>query len=609
MPSVQALEAAGSEEAGDGGLGWTIPPIRWGGSLGYGLRRSSNSDGLTSLDNVFNANLRGASYIYAPWLAQVSGTVGLVSGLNNYSGGDSGQATQTRNTSLVGNGNLDIFPSSRFPFSASLSRSDSRTASTALASDYTDTRLGLRQNYHSEDGLLHLSTGFDHSVISQSTSNDTVSALYGNLSAPFGPVNNSMNGRVSVSQREGTGEGSRLLAFSSSHSYSPQENVSLQAYSNYTDNDLRYAQGAGSSATQYRGQYLQAGTSASWQPEFEDEEGYPLNLTAGVNYSALKTQTAGTASQSQFVSGNTSAYYRFSPNLSVNGSGTMNYVSSATGQSQLFALLNSSITYSGDPLTIGNFSYNWNTGGNASWQGASGNSASNILTSLHAGHSLGRNIILSGTDSIYLTLSQNLTGYQNQQFGSSSTLNHGAMTSYRLGLGERFNGTVTGSFSDVMTSGVNAQHYQSLSLGFNGVGQLSQRSSASVNLMLNWSDQTQKNAADSFGQQGAMQQNGTQQNNTQRMNLTGNASYTHMRFATIPGLRYTFLFTADSLLRDDRLLGDANAQAQRYRYSADNRLEYRIGLLDLRLSGMVAETGGKKNALLFFQVTRQLGAY
>jgi hypothetical protein len=173
------------------------------------------------------------------------------------------------------------------------------------------------------------------------------------------------------------------------------------------------------------------------------------------------------------------------------------------------------------------------------------------------------------------------------------------MGSYRLGLGERFNGAINANLSDVMTSGVNEQHYRSLGVGLNGFGQLSPRSSATLNLTFNWTDQTQKMVLNTMGQQVA----------NQRMTLVGNASYTHARFATVPGLRYTFLFTADSLLRDDRLLGDPNAQYQRNRYSIDNRLDYRIGMLDLRASAIMNDTGGKKNALLFFQVTRQIGAY
>lgn len=596
-----ALPAVAEAEGGGRGImGWAIPPIRWGGTIGYNLRHNSSDDGARSLDQVLNANLRGSSYIYAPWLATVSGNIGMVSGVNRFSGADGAGEVQSRNTSLVGGVNLDLFPASRFPFHANLIRSDSRVTGTALSNQYTETRLGLRQSYRSEDSLQNASAGFDHSTVAtQSGLTDTVNAIHGSYSTPWGPVSNSANARASVSKRQGTGEGSRLLGFNTTHTYSADENLSLQAYSSYTDNELNYGVGSGSIG-RFRGRFLQLGTSATWRPEFEDEEDYPLTLNAGLMYSDNRMGSGSGVSQSQRVTGNTSAFYRFSPNLTASGSGTVNYIPGTTGPSQVLALVNSSVSYNGDPLTIGNFSYNWNTGGNVSWQGGSGGSVpTNVLAGAQAGHSVGRNFILSGSDSVSLNLSQSVATYQSQLTGSTSTLSTSAMASYRLGLGERFNGTLNTTFSDIFATGINAQHYQSLMVGLNGLGQLSPRSSATANLVWNWSDQSQQNI---FGASG-------QSNGNQRMTLNGNASYTHSRFANVPGLRYTMLFAADSLLRDNRLLGDPNAQAQRFRYSVDNRLEYRIGLLDLRLSAMVTELGGKKNALLFFQVTRQIGSY
>lgn len=598
FPAAPAPAAEDSSEGG-GLTGWAIPPIRWMGSVGYSIRQNTSSDKSRTLDQVFNANIRASSYIYAPWFSQVSGSLGLVSGSNNFSSG-TGLDTQTRNNSLVGSANLDLFPSSRFPFNANFSRSDSRTANQVLASSYTETRFGVRQSYRSEDNRHNGSGGLDYSVVDgQSGVQDTVTALYGSYSTALGGVNNSMNARYSVSDRQGTGEGTSLFSINSSHTYNPQDNIAIQAFSNITDNTLRYnTGGAGGVISQYRGQFIQLGTAASWRPEFEDDEDQPLTLNGGVTYADSRTSTGNNTSQSQRLTGTTSAYYRFSPNFSVNGSGTVNYMTDMAG-SRVFTLVNSAANYSGDPLTIGNFSYNWNTGGNLSWQGATGNTGSNVFTAVQAGHSLSRNFSLSNTDSISLSLAQNAAMYQNQMVGASTTLSHSAMSSYRLAVGERFNGSVNTTFSDVMTNGASSQHYQTLGVGFNGFGQLSPRSSATVNLSFNWADQTQKIAMDSTGQQIT----------NQRMTLVGNASYTHTRFATIPGLRYTFLFTADSLLRDDRLMGDPNAQYQRNRYSVDNRLDYRIGMLDLRASAIMNDTGGKKNALLFFQVTRQIGAY
>lgn len=585
----------GEASAGGRFFSWGIPPIRSAGAISYSLRQQSNSDGLRTLDQILNSNIRGASYIYAPWMATVTGGIGFITGVNKSGAGDGG-SFQSSNSSLVGDGSLNLFPSSRFPFSASFSRSDSRSSSAATSVDYTNTRFGLRQDYSSEDYKQRLSAGFDHSTISARGAQDRVSALFGSYSAPIGSVSNSFAARLSVSERDGTGERVSLFSANSSHSYSPEENFSLQGYTNFTDNQLRYD--AGNGIAQSRGQFLQMGTSASWRPEFEDEEDYPLNLNAGVMYSGARMDSAFGVTQSQRIAGNTSAHYRYSPNLSMNGSGTVNYVMSDNGEAQLFYGLGSGLSYAGDPLRFGKFSYNWGLGSGGSWTGG-GSVPTNLSANAQANHSLGRSFLTSAGDSVSLSLSQSLGTYLSQSAGNSSFLSSNAMASYSLRLGDQFSGSINGGFSDNISNGANAQHYQSLNLGFNGQGQLSSLSSANVNLMFIWSNQTMTTSFDGM----------SQQNNSQRMSTAGSASYMHSRFAGMPGLRYSLLFSADTLLRDNRLYGDANSVALRPNFTVENRWEYRIGRLDLRLSATQTDTGGKKNALLFFQVTRQIGSY
>jgi hypothetical protein len=171
---------------------------------------------------------------------------------------------------------------------------------------------------------------------------------------------------------------------------------------------------------------------------------------------------------------------------------------------------------------------------------------------------------------------------------------------YGLPAAEQFSGTVSAMLSDVKSSGYNAQHYTNLNLGLFGQGQLSQQSSAHLNLSFNWSDQTSQ-GLDIYGLPSTV--------NNQRMTVSGSAEYNHQRFAGVRGLRYNLLFVADTRLRDDRLYGNVNSQVDRARFSLTNRLEQRIGMLDFRLSLVNSDVGGKKNALLFFQVTRQIGSY
>jgi hypothetical protein len=64
-------------ESGEANLRWGIPPIRWGGSVGYNLQKSSSSTGQGSTSQGIFSSLNAASYIYAPWAATVAGRIGL----------------------------------------------------------------------------------------------------------------------------------------------------------------------------------------------------------------------------------------------------------------------------------------------------------------------------------------------------------------------------------------------------------------------------------------------------------------------------------------------------------------------------------------------------
>jgi hypothetical protein len=379
---------------------------------------------------------------------------------------------------------------------------------------------------------------------------------------------------------------------------------------NYLDNSISAGTGLGATGdSQTRFLLLSAfGTWMPWLEEFGDETiEYPLSLSGSMQYSMLNNEFAGQGLQSENLGGNVSANYRFSNNLTAGANAGVNQVTTAGNSGIRMATLGGNVNYAGDLLKLGNFSYNWNTGANANYQSGSGVIASNYLLGFQAGHSLSRFFVLSGQDTLSFSFSQGLGANQNQTIGTSGSLSNSLSVSYGGGWGEGFSGSSSLSVSDVSTTGIGAQRYRTLGLGLNGQGQLSQLSSANVNLQFNWSEQSAKveNVQVVDTQSGSQVDSGKKP----QMSLVGSASYSHSRFFRVRGLRYTMLFTADTRTRDQRLLGDTNGSYEPVRWNFTNRLDYRIGLLDLRLNAALNDVGGKKNALLFFQVTRQIGAY
>jgi hypothetical protein len=581
---------------------WGIPPIRWGGNLGYSLQQNSSSSGARSSSQSFLANLNASSYIYAPWLATVSGRFGVVSGLSGSSSSESGgQESQNKNSSLVGGGEVNLLPSSRFPFQAYFDRSDSRASGNLVNQDYVNTRLGLRQNYRSNDGMTTAAGQLDHSIVTSSANGgDTVTAMSGSLSTDIGIVKNSVSANYSLGKRENTGEKASLFGVSSSHNASFEDNISLSGNFSYVDNNLTTGTGLGRLSNSHS-QYLQVNTFGTWMPEFEDLDDLPLSLSGSLRYSTLTNEFGGQGSESQSLGGNLNGQYRFSNNLATGANVGLNYIAAGATPAILLTTAGANVSYNGDALKFGNFSYNWNTGANVNWQSAAGTTPSNSFFGLQAGHSVGRYLSISERDTVSVTLSQNVNALQNQSVGASNSLSNTLAVSYGFGWGEQFSGNSSLSVSDVSTTGVGAQNYRMLGLGISAQGQLSQVSSANVNLQFNWSEQ----------EFNASQESGSQNSSTtsEHMSMLGSASYSNTRFIGVRGLRYALVFSADTRKRDERLFGNTQGAFEPVRFNLTNRLDYRLGLLDFRLSAIFDESGGRKNALLFFQVTRQIGAY
>ena len=75
-----------------------------------------------------------------------------------------------------------LFPASRFPFTASFSRTDSRTGATFLADDFINTRISLRQDYAPLRMPILYSLSLDRSVLDgEAQGKDTVDVFRGSI--------------------------------------------------------------------------------------------------------------------------------------------------------------------------------------------------------------------------------------------------------------------------------------------------------------------------------------------------------------------------------------------------------------------------------------------
>ncbi|MEQ1813433.1 MAG: hypothetical protein ABL860_03150, partial [Candidatus Nitrotoga sp.] len=89
---------------------FSLPSLQFGGDISGGVSKQSYTPGSKFSRDFGAVNLRASTYVWQPWFAQLKGGVGVISG-KNYTGNQS-----LKDTSVVGNGSLSVFPQSRFPF-------------------------------------------------------------------------------------------------------------------------------------------------------------------------------------------------------------------------------------------------------------------------------------------------------------------------------------------------------------------------------------------------------------------------------------------------------------------------------------------------------------
>lgn len=578
--------------------GWTIPPIRWGGSTTSNYNWNGSPGGNSTFSETQTLSLRASSYIYQPWYAQVSGDIGLLTGTSKQSGGDS-STSAGRSTSMTYGGNLSLFPQSRFPFQAYIQTSDSRASANAQSEQNTSLRMGARQSYRPEVGRENYSGSADRSIVTTKTLRSVVDAFQGNFSTTVADHGLSANARYSRNLGDIGGQGSNLFSLNAAHTWRADEELSVASSVTYSNNQIRLQTGGGLSMN--NNQVMQATSSATWIPD----EDLPLTIVGGGSFLHSNTTTETAKADLTNLNGHANASYRFSQNLT--GLAGLTLTQSAnSGTSQISSTQNASVSYLGNPLIFGDYSYNWGTGGGITNQVISGGAANRSISG-QANHSLLRNITFSDINALTLTAGQSFSLSNNSSSGQNGVLTHTGGASWRLGLGERTLGTLSATASDSLSTGSFSSHFRSLSTQGNLQTQLGRRSAltASVNVVY-----SQQLATPQAPQSASPVAGETTGNGSSTLSGSGQVSYVHRSPFDIANLIYTATFQANASQTNLRLIsGDPNALAWQTGNVLQQNVDYRLGRLIFRGTGSFATQNGKENASLFFTMGRELGDF
>ena len=581
-------------------VSWALAPIRWGGNTASNYNLNDSSQGGKTYSETQTLNLRGSSYIYQPWYAQVSGDLGLLRGNSRQSGGDVAENSNGKSTSVTYGGNLNLFPQSRFPFQAYAQSSDSRADANSQGSQYTSTRMGARQSYRPEVGPENYSASADRSIVTTTSVRSVVDAVQGSYATTIADHGLSANARFSRNIGDIGGQGSNLLSLNGTHSWRADEDITVASSANYINNQISTLTSTGLSMN--NSEVMQALSSVTWLPS----EDLPLTVAGGGSFLHLNTETEAEKTNLTSLNAYANAIYRVNKNLTTTVGLTLSQ-NQTNDVNQFASAENASVSYLGNPLTFGDYSYNWGTGGAISNQQVSGGAANRSL-SAQAQHSVLRNVVVDQANALTLNASQSFSITDNSTSKQSNILTHSGGASWRLGFGDRSMGMLTTTLSDSISTGTFGGHIRSLSAQGNIQSQMSSRSSltASLNVVL-----SQQLSGPQVTQTEALTDPTLITDTRNRtLNGSGQVSYAYRNPFDIANLVYTATFQGNASQTNLRLItGDPNALGSQSGTMFRQNADYRLGRLTIRATSTFARLNGKDNASVFLMIGREIGDF
>ena len=553
----------------------TFIPLSLNGnvSYNYGYVRSEGSEA----DNTGLATSVGMTgYFWQPWF--ITSNFGVSIGLTRSasSGGTEGSTLATGGT--IG---LEVFPRSRFPFSFSFDRSDSRLdysneLDIASTNHFTNTRLFMRQSYIGRNSLLADATLIHNETESRFDKSKSDSL---NASVRVKRVSHYFQGMTSYSTNES--ERSSLVpenfTATGDYDYVPGTELGVSSSLGYLNNKTT-TDGGSTSVT-----VTQASSFFSWRPEHK-----PYTFSGGARIASSSSDSSMQSNgQTNDFSVNMGMDYRFTTRLRANATASLGATDSDSGQSTRSSE-SLAMNYNSDQYLLAGFNYSWNgivslSNSNSDIDGEKENKQS-VSSSL--GHRAMRTFVLGRITSMSTSLSQGVSATVTGDNQTSWGLTHGA------NLGFNFRGTSGSTFLAMNASDSHSYinnndeepdkdaSFQMFNAVLSRNQLINRLSSLQGNINAQVTHQTVSDA-----------------DTVTTQSYFATASYNHGRFFGVYALQFSSSVSYQRSIRDTEDPADS--------IDWTNRFDYRVGLLDSSLLLREVKSGDASPTFqLNFRATR-----
>lgn len=580
-PSTPGLAA--DEPAGPG---WTLPPLLLNGTLGVDLRSDRQDGAPARQQRLLTATLGGATYLYAPWLAVLNGTLGLTRGTvhsaDPEAGGESSQF-------VTGKLQLSMFPRSRFPAELRYEVADSRVdASLGGGLDYRSRSFGVTQRYRPADGGFSVSASYERRVQdSPDFGQDSQESLLADFSSRWKRHQFSASLSRSVNRRGSTGEETDFISLIGRHSAAWAPALSLESTVNWVHSGDQLISGDRSLTM------AQASSLAVWR-----SEAMPLTLTG--SFRALSVQGDGGGAGGNLAAG-VGATYELSSKLRLHASLTATRFDGQTALSSVGAL---SGAYQGDQHDWGGTQWSWNS--SASLGAARTNARSESGLSTQLGHVLSRawitgaatwSVSLSQSASVALANRTQLPNEPLNADGLNRALTQTLALSWSMP-GAQGNAFGRLSLADARQFDAERAHFSLLNFQLSGTHDIDRRRS--------WTgDITLQRAVQQALPVPVVGGSTLPALHERQHSASGELAWRHLAMFDVPRLNFSsrLRVALDTQLQAEALL----PLPQRETLSWENRLDYRVGRLDSSLALRWSRVDQRRFTLLMWRLQRSFG--
>lgn len=564
--------------------------FNWWGELGYDFLSNQFESADDRIEHTGLLRLNAAGYIHQPWMATVEGGVGMYYRSADTDGGDS------TSDNIIGNGILRLFPQSRFPFELFAEKSDSRTDTDLTGLVIDRTRYGINQSYISAGGAS-MSVGYERSdqtnITTDATTGDRLredksDLLKARFNKAFGAHSIAFDANANRVDITNSVDMNETVFSTLRHAYRPSPSFSSEDMLTYNKNDVT------TENSKFESDAIQLNSFGFWRPRTRR----PLRLNGTIRVLTRDSETLAATSEAQTATGTLGASYEWSPrwvfNADVGITAAEADNDSTTTHFQAANAIYTSPTY--HPLNI-----------DAIWFGQmdlrNTKEEDDRLQEAGAqiGYNLNKSIAADNKNFFSVGASQSINSIADSDDFNSTTLLSNAVLSWNR-RGVRSNGMARFSMSDTRTvaSGPNEDNVEGDFQLINLQASIDNRISSTSSIRANATLQVTRNFRPAI--EGLIDAGNGDWVPTSTVDLT----YYKLGLFQVPHLSF------HSTLRSVRnsfapLVGEPTGRVQRDDIQWENRLEYTVGRLQLRVVSRLSEIQGQKQSYFLFQARRMIG--